>query len=212
MNGLVHRDLKPTNLMLVEGPELTIKVIDFGLAKAAATAGSESDISQGGFVGTASFASPEQFNDTSVDVRSDLYSLGITLWEMLTGDTPFHGTPAEAMDQHQHAPLPLDLLEAVPQPMMVFLEVLLEKDPGQRFQNPAELLKAISTVAEAIDAGRRITRQSLHKRPSTASRAVARRPEAILGPEKVSVARLPVTGSDVFGREEDIAFLGKPSH
>jgi serine/threonine protein kinase/tetratricopeptide (TPR) repeat protein len=206
-HGLVHRDLKPTNLMLAEGPELTIKVIDFGLAKAAATAGSESKITHGGFVGTPSFASPEQFNDTSVDVRSDLYSLGITLWEMLTGDTPFHGTPVEVMHQHQHAPLPLDLLETVPQPIMVFLEVLLEKDPRQRFQNPAELLKALSTVADAIDARRRITRQSLHKTPSAASRAVARRPKATLGPEKVSVARLPVTGSDVFGREEDIAFL-----
>ena len=114
MHGLVHRDLKPTNLMLVERPELTIKVIDFGLAKAAATAGTESDITHGGFVGTPSFASPEQFNDTSVDVRSDLYSLGITLWEMLTGQTPFHGTPVEVMHQHQHAPLPLDLLEALP--------------------------------------------------------------------------------------------------
>src|ERR1700735_3297896 len=86
VHGLVHRDLKPANLMLVEGSELTIKVIDFGLAKAAANAGNETHITTyGGFVGTPSFASPEQFNDNSVDVRSDLYSLGITLWEMLTG-------------------------------------------------------------------------------------------------------------------------------
>ena len=79
VHGLVHRDLKPANLMLVEGPELTIKVIDFGLAKAAANAGNDAHITHGGFVGTPSFASPEQFNDTGVDVRSDLYSLGITL-------------------------------------------------------------------------------------------------------------------------------------
>src|ERR1700733_3744308 len=88
VNGLVHRDLKPANLMLVERPELIVKMIDFGLAKAAATAESESDITHGGFVGTPSFASPEQFTNTGVvDVRSDLYSLGITLWEMLTGQT-----------------------------------------------------------------------------------------------------------------------------
>ena len=206
-HGLVHRDLKPANLMLVEGPELTVKVIDFGLAKAAATAGSESDITHGGFVGTPSFASPEQFTDASVDVRSDLYSLGITLWEMLTGQTPFRGTPVEVMHQHQHASLPLDLLEAVPQPIVVLLEVLLEKDPERRFQNPAELLKAMPTVTGAIEARRSITRQSLQKTPSTASRVGTRKPPARLGPKKISVARLPVTGSDVFGREEDIAFL-----
>jgi serine/threonine protein kinase/predicted ATPase len=207
VHGLVHRDLKPANLMLVEGPELTIKVIDFGLAKAAATAGSGSDITHGGFVGTPSFASPEQFNDTSVDVRSDLYSLGITLWEMLSGQTPFRGTPVEVMHQHQHAPLPLDLLKAVPQPIVVLLEVLLEKDPGRRFQNPAELLNAISTVAGAIDARRKITRQSLRKMTLTASRRGTRKPPAPLAPKKISIARLPVTGSNVFGREEDIAFL-----
>jgi serine/threonine protein kinase len=204
---LVHRDLKPANLMLVEGPELTIKVIDFGLAKAAATAGSESDITHGGFVGTPSFASPEQFNDASVDVRSDLYSLGITLWEMLSGQTPFRGTPVEVMHQHQHAPLPLDLLKAAPQPIVVLLKVLLEKDPGQRFQNPAELLNAIATVAGAIEARRKVTRQSLRKTHLTASRRGTRKPPAPLAPKKISIARLPVTGTNVFGREEDIAFL-----
>src|SRR5271165_1976938 len=206
---LVHRDLKPANLMLVQGSELTVKVIDFGLAKAAATAGSETDITYGGFVGTPSFASPEQLTNASVDVRSDLYSLGITLWEMLTGRTPFRGTAVEVIHQQQHAPLPLDLLEAVPQPVVVLLDVLLEKDPERRFQNPAELLKAIPTIIEAIDTRRTITRQSLQEMLLTASRAVTRRPQAIPGPEKISVARLPVTGSDVFGREDDIAFLDR---
>ena len=111
------------------------------------------------------------------------------------------------MYQHQHAPLPLEQLEGVPQPVVVLLEVLLEKDPGRRFQNPTELLKAMPTITGAIDAGRTITRQSLQKMPPAASRVVTRKPPARLGPKKISVARLPVTGSDVFGREEDIAFL-----
>ena len=90
-HGLVHRDLKPANLMLVERPELAVKVIDFGLAKTAASAGSLTDITDVGFIGTPCFASPEQFNNTTVDVRSDLYSLGVTLWVMMTGGPPFRG-------------------------------------------------------------------------------------------------------------------------
>jgi hypothetical protein len=126
---------------------------------------------------------------------------------MVPGHAVFRGSPAEMMYQHQRVPLPLDLLEVVPQPVVVLLEVLLEKDPGRRFQNPAELLKAIPTITGAVAARRIITRQSLHKTPSTVSRVGTSRPEAIPGPEKNSVARLPVTGSDVFGREEDVAFL-----
>ena len=113
------------------------------------------------------------------------------------------------MYQHQHAPLPLERLKDVPQPVVVLLEKLLEKDPAQRFQTPNELLKAIPTITGAIDARRRITRQSLQKTPSTASRVGTRKPPARLAPKKISVARLPVTGSDVFGREEDIAFLDR---
>src|SRR5436190_10496248 len=93
--GLIHRDLKPGNIMLTSGnaatAELEVKVIDFGLAKAIADAGGEMDLTHGGFVGTPNFASPEQFERGPVDVRSDIYSLGATLWFALTGKTPFAG-------------------------------------------------------------------------------------------------------------------------
>src|SRR5271166_2201455 len=207
---LVHRDIKPSNIMvsLEDGGAVTAKIIDLGLAKTVNEPGSQTAISTpGGFVGTPDFASPEQFAGVQVDIRSDLYSLGVALWEMVTGHAVFRGSPAEVMYQHQHSPLPLALLEAVPQPVVVLLEALLEKDPGRRFQNPAELLKAMPTITGAIDARRRIPRQSLHKTLPTDSRAVTHRSQAIVGPEKMSVARLPVTGSDVFGRGEDIAFL-----
>ena len=210
--NLVHRDIKPSNIMvsLEDGGAVTAKIIDLGLAKAVNELGSQTAISMpGGFVGTPDFASPEQFAGVQVDIRSDLYSLGATLWKMLTGQTPFRGASAELMYRHLHAPLAIGELGHVPQPVIVLIEVLLEKDPGRRFQNPAELLKAIPTITCAIDARRRITRQSLQKTPSTASRVGTRKPPARLAPKKISVAKLPVTGSDLFGREEDLALLDR---
>ena len=186
------------------------KIIDLGLAKAVNEPDDQNAISMPGFfVGTPDFASPEQFAGLQVDIRSDLYSLGVTLWAMVVGQVPFRGTAPELMYQHLHASLPLEQLEGFPQPVVVLLEVLLEKDPGRRFQNPAEILKMMPTIAGAIDARRRITRQRLQKTASTASRVGTRKPPTRPGPEKISVARLPVTGSDVFGREEDIAFLDR---
>src|SRR6476619_5773837 len=100
--GLVHRDLKPANLMLVvaesdaneSGPgraETLVKVIDFGVAKALAEKPDAMGLTHGGFVGTPAFASPEQFTNARVDVRSDIYSLGATLWYLLTGHRTFEG-------------------------------------------------------------------------------------------------------------------------
>src|SRR3984957_3228282 len=155
--NLVHRDIKPTNIMvrLKEEQGVTAKIIDLGLAKTLDESASEAGISlPGAFVGTPEFASPEQFAGDGVDIRSDLYSLGVTLWEMLIGRTPFRGSSAEVMYQHQHAPLATKELEGVPQPVVILLEVLLEKDPARRFQSPAELLRAIPTVRDAIYAGR----------------------------------------------------------
>src|SRR5438132_1343343 len=211
---LVHRDIKPSNIMVSaeEGNNVAAKIIDLGLAKPAADAPAEAAISTpGAFAGTPAFASPEQFAGIGVDIRSDLYSLGVTLWEMMTGKVPFRGSPGEVMFQHQHAPLSFEQLQGVPQPVIVLLRVLLEKDPAQRFQNPTELLKAMAKVTAAIAAGRRISHKTLHKMGPANSRAGTRggQPPARLAPKNISVARLPVTGSDVFGRAEDIAFLDR---
>ena len=111
---LVHRDIKPSNIMvsMEDGGAVSAKIIDLGLAKAVKEPGFQTSISiPEGFSGTPEFASPEQFTGVGVDIRSDLYSLGVTLWEMVTGHGPFRGSPAEVMYQHQHAPLPLEQLE-----------------------------------------------------------------------------------------------------
>jgi eukaryotic-like serine/threonine-protein kinase len=97
---LVHRDIKPSNIMVnvEEGSNVTAKIIDLGLAKLVNEPGSQTAISlPGGFAGTPEFASPEQFAGVGVDIRPDLYSLGVTLWEMVTGYVMFRGSPAEVM-------------------------------------------------------------------------------------------------------------------
>ena len=208
----VHGDVKPSNIMVSfrEEAAMTAKLIDLGLVKSFDEPGAQTAISTpGAFAGTPEFASPEQFAGVAVDIRSDLYSLGVTLWAMLTGKVPFRGAPSEVMYRHQHAPLPLEQLEDVPQPVVVLLQALLKKDPARRFQNPTELLKAIPTVTDALDRKLRITRQRLQKAPSATLLVGTRKPQARLAPKKISVARLPITGSDVFGREEDITFLDR---
>src|SRR5262249_27292102 len=102
--NLVHRDIKPSNIMvrLKDDGAITAKIIDLGLAKAVKEPSAQTAISTlGAFAGTPEFASPERFAGIGADIRSDLYSLGITLWKMVTGKTPFRGAPGEVMYQHQ---------------------------------------------------------------------------------------------------------------
>src|SRR5206468_7013949 len=137
--GLIHRDLKPGNIMLrscnAGSTELEVKIIDFGLAKAMADAGGEMDITHGEFVGTPNFASPEQFESGPVDVRSDIYSLGATLWFALTGKTPFAGRNIEEIRGAQKlAALPTEQLKAahVPPPLKSLLKSMLALEPAGR--------------------------------------------------------------------------------
>jgi serine/threonine protein kinase/predicted ATPase len=207
---LVHRDIKPSNIMVnLEQPDApTAKIIDLGLAKVLHRAGSENAISMiGSFVGTPEFASPEQFSGIPIDIRSDIYSFGVTLWQMLTGHAPFQGTPGELMHQHLHAALAMEQLAEVPQPAVLLLEILLEKNPARRFQNPGELLTALEVVTGAIERGAHITRRNLQEIPTADRSGLPAKLSTRRGPEKISVARLPVTANQVFGRDEDLAFL-----
>jgi serine/threonine protein kinase/Flp pilus assembly protein TadD len=158
---LVHRDIKPSNIMVSWDQDRleNVKIIDLGLAKGAAEEHSISTL--GSFVGTPEYASPEQFAGIGTDIRSDLYSLGVTLWEMLSGQLPFEGSAAQLMYEHQHAVPPIDKLKGVPSPINALLEILLAKDPGQRFQSSTDLQKALSRVRGALVSSSRLSAKDL---------------------------------------------------
>ncbi|MBV8414413.1 MAG: protein kinase, partial [Verrucomicrobia bacterium] len=151
---LVHRDLKPSNLMLVdEEGESLVKVIDFGLAKVQKDAGEDSGaLTMGGFVGTPHFASPEQVEEGDVDIRSDIYSLGATLYFVLTGQSPFSGSVGQIMSQHLYKPLPMAPLASLPRCVVSLLQQMMEKDRRNRPQTPQDLQKAILACLEEIRA------------------------------------------------------------
>ena len=150
---LVHRDIKPANLMLVvEDDEAIVKVIDFGLAKGAAAAGAAKDDPDSipGFVGTPQFASPEQMQEKELDGRSDIYSLGVSMWFMLTGRVPFGGPLAQVMSHQLNAEPPFAMLGHVPPPLVAVLRKMLAKTPARRPQSAAALRKMLEKVLEEI--------------------------------------------------------------
>src|SRR6266536_2523098 len=150
-HDLIHRDLKPGNIMLTTESE--VKVIDFGLAKAITDAGGEMDLTRGEFVGTPSFVSPEQFGSGPVDARSDIYSLGATLWFALTGLAPHSGkTIEEIRDRKTRDRLPVAQLAArkVPGPLVKLLLSTLAIDPGKRPASAKELMEALESCRRKL--------------------------------------------------------------
>jgi serine/threonine protein kinase/Tfp pilus assembly protein PilF len=149
--GVVHRDIKPSNIMLESDASdvLRIKLIDYGVAKVMgpeAEPGLEQ--TQAGFIGTPAFASPEQFAGTGrlpVDTRSDIYSLGVTLWYLLTGRTPFVGRTMEEIRARQTDELPHEQLKSLhlPWQIITLLKSMLAPDPKDRPQSARELLSAV---------------------------------------------------------------------
>ena len=156
---LVHRDIKPTNLMIVHedaDEDMTIKVIDFGLARPSAESSSTAQLTIGGFVGTPQYASPEQLEEQPLDARSDIYSLGVTAWYLLTGHPPFTGSLASVCQQHLSKPPPWDQLPlGVPDGVRNLLDCMLEKQPAKRPQNARELRGRIESCLESIPPERR---------------------------------------------------------
>jgi serine/threonine protein kinase/formylglycine-generating enzyme required for sulfatase activity len=152
--GLIHRDIKPSNLMLVrEGDgEMLVKLIDFGLVKSALIGSTAGALTSSGFVGTPYFASPEQLDQRSEDIRTDIYSLGITLWFMLTGKPTFMGSVASVIAQHLDKPPEFDSLAVLPGCVVGVLRKMLEKDVDQRLQTPQELREELKRCLEILEA------------------------------------------------------------
>ncbi len=152
--GLVHRDLKPANIM-IERPdkrdETVVKVIDFGVAKALQEAPDRRHLTQGNFIGTPAFASPEQLEGTTVDVRSDIYSLGATLWYALTGSMPFgaHRPHGDAGADPPPA-LRLEQLKSahVPARFIMVLRAMLMTEPAAR-PSVEELATMLQTIEKS---------------------------------------------------------------
>ena len=145
--GVVHRDLKPENIMLAEGHAL---VSDFGVARALSEAGGEQLTESGLAVGTPAYMSPEQATGSPVDTRSDIYSLGLLVYEMLAGDPPFTGTtPQMVMAKQASERVPsLEIVRPnVPLELVEVIEKALSKVPADRFQTAHQFGQALSKGA-----------------------------------------------------------------
>ncbi len=141
--GIVHRDIKPENIMLTKDGD--VKVADYGLARVLLS--DDPQLTRAGTtLGTPMYMSPEQIQEGKVDIRSDLYSLGVTLFHMLAGRPPFTGeTPLALAMQHVQAEPPeiSSLRIDLPPSLASLVKTLLVKDPANRFANPAEVLDAL---------------------------------------------------------------------
>jgi eukaryotic-like serine/threonine-protein kinase len=183
-HGIVHRDIKPHNVLVDR--EGRVKVTDFGIARAGTSQMTET----GSIVGTAQYLSPEQARGGEVDQRSDLYSLGVVLYELLTGKTPFEGdTPVEiAMKHLSNTPqAPSELRSDIPPELDMVVLRALAKDPEERYQSADEMEGDLDRVARGapvaaatVDAATQVL-----SRPTPATAAAATAATMIAPPSRV---------------------------
>jgi tetratricopeptide (TPR) repeat protein len=159
--GIVHRDLKPGNIMIDK--EGQAKIMDFGIARSIAGGGTTAE---GAIIGTPEYMSPEQVEGKEADQRSDIYALGIILFEMVTGRLPFEGeTPFSIATKHktEPPPVPKKLVPQIPEGLNRLILRCLEKDREKRYQTTGEFLADLAAVDEALPTGERISAQAKPK-------------------------------------------------
>ena len=147
-NGIIHRDIKPGNIMITDNGDM--KVMDFGIARALADTGATMT-STWNIIGTAQYLSPEQATGTQADARSDLYSVGCLLYELLAGRPPFTGdTPVAIAYQHVSAPLiPItEIQESLDPALNAFFSIALAKDANERYQSANAMLKDLKKLVK----------------------------------------------------------------
>jgi serine/threonine protein kinase len=163
--GVTHRDLKPSNVVIT--PDGRVKIVDMGLARCEGPA--ESVTQSGVTLGSFDYMAPEQAIDPrSADARSDIYSLGCTAYHALTGRPPVpEGTAARKLQHHQQVrpPDPRQYNRDVPDPLLNVLARMMAKEPGKRFQSPAELVASLESFCGGPPVARRLVAESLSERP-----------------------------------------------
>jgi beta-lactam-binding protein with PASTA domain len=190
-NGIIHRDIKPHNIIV--GSDGRLKVTDFGIARSGTSQMTEA----GSIVGTAQYLSPEQARGAPVDPRSDLYSLGIVLYEMLTGKVPFTGdTPVEIAMKHlsQVPEPPSKLRPEVPHDLDAVVMRALAKDPDQRYASAEEMDADLARVARGVAVSRETEdamTQVLAGAGVAAAQTMVTRPRAVAAPPAPPAYRSP---------------------
>jgi len=172
--GVVHRDLKPENILLSDGQAL---VADFGVAKAF-EAGGERLTETGLAVGTPVYMAPEQASGGVVDARSDIYTLGSVLYEMLAGEPPFSGPTAQAIIARQltEAPRPLrQLRETVPEAVALAVAKALAKAPADRFSTASEFARALAAPVTTLATSTAVSTPATRPGPAPAGSPTRRR-------------------------------------
>ncbi|HEU0246559.1 MAG TPA: Stk1 family PASTA domain-containing Ser/Thr kinase [Gaiellaceae bacterium] len=179
-NGVIHRDIKPHNVIV--DPEGVIKVTDFGIARAGASQMTE----EGAIIGTAQYLSPEQARGAPVDQTSDLYSTGVVLFELLTGEVPFTGdSPVEIAMKHlgDVPPTPSEVRSDVPDDLDFVVVRALAKEPADRYQSAAAMDADLETVArggrvaaETADAATMVLTGERHADATAVTQMVRRGP------------------------------------